>query len=604
MSSEYHCSGSDNIYHEIFISGGGVEVLMNKRNKALAMIVVSVLVLVIGLSVQSALNQGTSSLSVSPEQQYQLMENQNSVSISGINQLVTHYVNESLNHNHHKSFSAGVKNDVILLNSENNMTRIANYFESQNVNMSQVRVGTSFDQNTGKVQLYIYAEPLSGSLIKRNNYSYLQSYRNLIGFGINNHKEISAPMNIQFTVGVANLTTLSIASNTSTSMSQSQSSFNWDGYQNQYSQNCISSACADITAPGFEIPSYYVACPSYPAISAWVGLSGGSGGTNCLAQTGYQWESIDYNHHPCAFYEIYNAQASCLYPGQSCSDGIQNGNTIAAGVYHVSNGFYFCVADLSNGISWSTTDCAHSFTPHYVQYIVEAPETDKIISQVAKFSSIQFSDMYYWSGQIPLNFVTTFYEQGQYDYYYLSQYYGDQNIGNDMNVQTNTWTATYINSYYNYGYVNGGPCIGGGCVAKGSMILTAKGYRPIQSIKIGTEVYEYNYTSGKMSLGRLLYKNSTFDNATISINNGFLRVTLTNQPIYIVNSSFEGWVINPDHLKVGDYMFDPMNHMLITIYSIKIVEKKIEVYDVITSLFNNFIDHGVLLDMKISNPTV
>ena len=150
---------------------------------------------------------------------------------------------------------------------------------------------------------------------------------------------------------------------------------------------------------------------------------------------------------------------------------------------------------------------------------------------------------------------------------------------------------------------NGDP-IGGGCVAKGSMILTAKGYRPIQSIKIGTEVYEYNYTSGKMSLGRLLYKNSTFDNATISINNGFLRVTLTNQPIYIVNSSFEGWVINPDHLKVGDYMFDPMNHMLITIYSIKIVEKKIEVYDVITSLFNNFIDHGVLLDMKISNPTV
>ena len=577
---------------------------MNKRNKALAMIVVSVLVLVIGLSVQSALNQGTSSLSVSPEQQYQLMESQNSVSFSGINQLVTQYVNESISHNHHKSFSSGLKNDVTLLNSENNMTRIANYFESQNVNMSQVRVGTSFDQNTGKVQLYIYAEPLSGSLIKRNNYSYLQSYRNLIGFGIYDHKQISAPMNIQFTVGVANLTTLSMASNTSTSMSQSQSCKNWDGYQNQNYQSCISSASANITAPGFEIPSYYVACTKCPAISAWVGLSGGSEGTNCLAQTGYDWEWIEANHHPCAVYEIYKIQGACLYPGQSCSNGIQNGNTIQACVTHESTGFYFSVKDISNGITFSTTDTAHSFTPHYVQYIVEAPTTNGIISQIAKFSSIQFSDMYYWSGQIPINFVTTFYEQGQYDYYYLSQYYGVQNIKNDMNTQTNAWTATYINSYYDYEYVNGGWCEGGGCVAKGSMILTAKGYRPIQSIKIGTEVYEYNYTSGKMSLGKLLYKNSTFDNATISINNGFLRVTLTNQPIYIVNSSFEGWVINPDHLKVGDYMFDPMTHNLVKIYSIKIVEKKIEVYDVITSLFNNFIDHGVLLDMKAPFPTV
>ncbi len=586
---------------------------MSKRNKALAMIVVSLLVLVIGLSVQSSLNQGTSSLSVSPEQQYQLMENQNSVSISGINQLVTQYVNESLNHNHHKSFSAGLKNDVILLNSENNISRIANYFESQNVNMSQVRVGTSFDQNTGKVQLYIYAEPLSGSLIKRNNYSYLQSYRNLIGFGIYDHKQISAPMNIQFTVGVANLTTLSVASNTSTSMSQSQSSFNWDGYQNQYTQNCISSASANITAPGFEIPSYYVPC-SYPSIGAWVGISGGSGGTNCLAQTGYEWQKIELNHHPCAFYEIYNAQASCLYPGQSCSHGIQNGNTIQASVTHENNGFYFSVKDISNGITYSTTDNAHSFTPHYVEYIIEAPTYDNALTQIAKFSSIQFSDMLYNNGNSQ-NFVSTFYDEGQYDYSYLSQYYGVQNINNDMNTQTNTWTATYLNGYYNYNYIyttspngskipgNGDP-IGGGCVAKGSMILTAKGYRPIQSIKIGTEVYEYNYTSGKMSLGRLLYKNSTFDNATISINNGFLRVTLTNQPIYIVNSSFEGWVINPDHLKVGDYMFDPMNHMLIKIYSIKIVEKKIEVYDVITSLFNNFIDHGVLLDRKIPNPTV
>ncbi len=577
---------------------------MIKRNKTLAMIVVSILVLVIGLSVQSALNQGATLLSVFPEVQYQLAEGQNSISTSGISQLVTQYVNESISHNHHKSFSLGLKNDVTLLNSGNNISRIANYFESQSINISQVRVGTSFDQNTGNVHLYIYAEPLSGSLIKKNNYSYIQSYRNLIGFGINDHHLISAPMNIQFTVGITNLTSLSDVPNANVSMSQS-SRTNWDGYQNQNSQNCISSACADITAPGFEKPSYYCPCPSYPAISAWIGLSGGSGGTNCLAQTGYEWEWVDANHHPCAFYEIYGSQASCLYAGQSCSHGILNGNTIAAGVYHVSNGFYFCVADLSNGLSWSTTDTAHSFAPHYVQYIVEAPKTNGQISQIATFSSIQFSNMYYWGGQIPLNFVTTFYEQGQYDYYYLSQYYGDQNIGNYMNVQTNTWTATYINSYYNYEYVNGGPCgASGGCVAKGSMILTAKGYRPIQSIKIGTEVYEYNYTSGKMSLGRLLYKNSTFDNATISINKGFLRVTLTNQPIYIVNSSFEGWVINPDHLKVGDYLFDPINHNLIKIYSIKIVEKKIEVYDVITSLFNNFIDHGVLLDRKIPNPTV
>lgn len=514
--------------------------------------------------------------------------------------MIGQYFNESSflgsNINRTNSFNEILKNLHINTQSK----KMMQYFKNENVNLSLLRVGSSYNQKTGNENLYIYSEPSSFSLMNRNDYHYLQKYKNILGFEISNKGRSIVQMNNQVSLGITNITTnaennanLTSSSNIQTAQS-SQMSHNWDGYSNYNSINCISSASAEISAPGCSIPFWYSPCIVAPCIgvSSWVGISGSAGGTNCLAQTGYCWQGGE--HHPRAFYEIYQTQATCLFPGQTSSNEIQNGNTIIAKVQHETNGFYFCVKDTSNNKLWSTTDTAKSFTPHYVNYIVEAPSSS-FIKQIGKFSSIEFSNMQYNN----LNFVTYIYDAPSYQYFYLSQDYDVQNIENNMNANAQTWNANYVNSDYNFYDVNGVECAGGGCIAIGSLILTIHGYRPIQEIKTGTRVYEFNYTSDKPVLGTLLYKNSTVVNETLSINHGLLRVTLTNQPIYIVNSTFQGWVINPDTLRIGDYMFNPVTNSLVKINSLKVIRDHLKVFDVITSLFNNFIDHGILLDRKI-----
>ena len=139
---------------------------------------------------------------------------------------------------------------------------------------------------------------------------------------------------------------------------------------------------------------------------------------------------------------------------------------------------------------------------------------------------------------------------------------------------------------------------GGGCVAWGSLILTPNGYVSVQDLKPGAKVKEYNLQNGSVFTGTLLFNNKTEVSQEVSVNGGVLLLTLTDQPIYIRNSTFIGWLKNPENLTVGDQLFNSVNNTWINVSTVSIVEKQIKVFDVVTNGVNDFIDNGFLLDIK------
>ncbi len=158
---------------------------------------------------------------------------------------------------------------------------------------------------------------------------------------------------------------------------------------------------------------------------------------------------------------------------------------------------------------------------------------------------------------------------------------------------TDQWNYTYTNLGITDQY--GG---GGGCVAWGSPILTPNGYIPIQDLKKNSVVEEYDYGTNSLVTGTLLYKNVTRVQQIVQINEGLLNLTPIDQPIYIKNSTFQGWMRSPENLTVGDQIFNPVNDGWINVTNVSLINEKVKVYDVVTSGFNNFIDNGILLDTK------
>ena len=144
-------------------------------------------------------------------------------------------------------------------------------------------------------------------------------------------------------------------------------------------------------------------------------------------------------------------------------------------------------------------------------------------------------------------------------------------------------------------YVSSG---GGGCVAWGTMILTPEGYVPVQKLDTGQVILEYNFTSGTLQSYAVLGNNKTRVSEVADINNGMILVTPTDQPIYIRNSTFTGWLRNPQNLTNEDQIFDPVNNSWVNVTSVTILKTNILVFDLVTSGWNNFIANSFLLDKK------
>jgi hypothetical protein len=162
---------------------------------------------------------------------------------------------------------------------------------------------------------------------------------------------------------------------------------------------------------------------------------------------------------------------------------------------------------------------------------------------------------------------------------------------------TNAGLAFYWNSCPPSG--GGGHGHGGGCVAAGTPILTPKGYDSVQGLSKGSAVEEYNLSLGRMVVGTLEYDNASSVTGLVNINDGQLVLTSTDQPIFVSNSTYTGWLQDPQNLTIGDYLFDPVTDEWVGVNSV-VVEPKTSatVYDVITSGSQTFIANGVLADIK------
>lgn len=162
-------------------------------------------------------------------------------------------------------------------------------------------------------------------------------------------------------------------------------------------------------------------------------------------------------------------------------------------------------------------------------------------------------------------------------------------IDNGQSYTLTLYAAAYYpnEALWNYSYayvsvVDQTSSGGGGCVAWGSPILTPDGYVPVQKLKHGNRVDEYGIQNGTMFIGTILYNNRTETSSVISVNDGTLLLTPTDQPVFIRNSTYIGWLRDPQNLSVGDQLFDPVNDTWINVTSVNIIYEHIKVFDVVT----------------------
>ncbi len=156
----------------------------------------------------------------------------------------------------------------------------------------------------------------------------------------------------------------------------------------------------------------------------------------------------------------------------------------------------------------------------------------------------------------------------------------------DMNAKLTSATA--------YIYSGGG----GGCVQKDTPILTPSGNVPVQKLKAGDSVLEYDISAGQLVTASVVSTTLTKVTNMISMNDGALVVTPYDQPLYMQNSTFTGWLRNPGELAVGDYIFNAQTGSWTLVTKLEGISGSFQVYDVVTTGLNNYVANGFLLDMK------
>jgi hypothetical protein len=140
-------------------------------------------------------------------------------------------------------------------------------------------------------------------------------------------------------------------------------------------------------------------------------------------------------------------------------------------------------------------------------------------------------------------------------------------------------------------------CGGYGCVLKNTRILMANGgTMPVQALKPGDEIVGYDVQTGTFVTETVTSNNCTTVDEILSINNGLLYLTPTDQPIY----TDHGWIRDPQDLRIGWKIYDPAKNAWITISNLETLKGHFQVYDLRATAPNNFIANGILLDRKVS----
>lgn len=137
------------------------------------------------------------------------------------------------------------------------------------------------------------------------------------------------------------------------------------------------------------------------------------------------------------------------------------------------------------------------------------------------------------------------------------------------------------------------------CVLKGTPIMLADGsMAPVETLKKNTAIMGYDLETGFLLTEKVVSNKMTIVAKIEVINDGLLKVTLTNQPIYARHDGVVGWVIDPQDLKVGWELLNPVTGEWILITSIEFQEGRFAVYDLVATAPDNYIANGLLLDHK------
>ncbi len=139
----------------------------------------------------------------------------------------------------------------------------------------------------------------------------------------------------------------------------------------------------------------------------------------------------------------------------------------------------------------------------------------------------------------------------------------------------------------------------GGCVLMGTLITTPSGEKRVELLSQGDTVLGYNVTSGSWVKESVVTNTATSVNGVLSINDGLLVVTVTEQPLYVQNGTWTGWVRDPQNLSVGERVLDPSTGSWITLTSLQMLYGTYTVYDLRVTAPKDFVANGVLALDKI-----
>jgi len=203
------------------------------------------------------------------------------------------------------------------------------------------------------------------------------------------------------------------------------------------------------------------------------------------------------------------------------------------------------------------------------------------------------SDFYYWMDiSIPSSRVNH-----QFSIQVMSRSYG---AGIGGTAIADAWNTAYTRgvSYSKLQIIPPPSGPGGGCVARDTPILTPEGYVPVQHLERGDTIFGYDFGSQGLVPVHIRSIDHAWEDRLISVNNGTLFLTLQDQPLYIRNETYTGWLRNPSELRVHDTLFNAVSHTWVEVITITTVSGGFKVYDVATDGPNNFIANGFLLDRK------
>lgn len=163
--------------------------------------------------------------------------------------------------------------------------------------------------------------------------------------------------------------------------------------------------------------------------------------------------------------------------------------------------------------------------------------------------------------------------------------------GEALNFEGNHlgWQGIWLNSVDFY-------VSGGGCVAEGTSITMDDGsQQPVETLKVGDKVLGYDPESSSFMSQTVQRVMTSKVETILNINEGALRVTLTDQPIYIRDGTLEGWVKDPIDIWLGCELYCPIEDQWISIDTLDFELEKTRVYDFTTNGYQTYLANGHLV---------